>query len=76
LYQITFTKDSAQPFLVELGTKAKCMQFIDLNREEQVFKLPYAKKLTQCDEALRDLKFLMNEGTRLRIEFKPPSDLE
>jgi hypothetical protein len=76
LYQITFTKDSSRPFIVELGTKARCLQFIDLNREEQVFKLPYAKQLTTCDDALRQLKFLINEGKKLKIDFKPPSDLE
>ena len=34
LYQVTMAKDSTWPFLVELGTSARCVQFIDLNRNE------------------------------------------
>ena len=41
LYQVTLAKDSAWPFLVELGTSARCVQFIDLNRNEQSFNLKY-----------------------------------
>jgi len=43
LYQVTFAKDSAWPFLVELGTSARCIQFIDLNRNMQTFELPYTR---------------------------------
>jgi hypothetical protein len=62
--------------LIELGTQAKYLQFIDLNRDEQVYKLPYAKQVTNCDEALRELKFLMNEGEKLKIKFRPAIDIE
>ena len=34
LYQVTFAKDSAWPFLVELGSTARCIQFVDLNKNE------------------------------------------
>ena len=56
LYQMTFTKDSAYPFLIELGTNAKHLQFIDINKNEQVFKLPFAKQLNSSEESLRQLK--------------------
>jgi len=62
--------------LVELGSHAKYLQFIDINRDEQVYKLPYVKQLNQCDEALRELKFLMNEGDKLKIKFRPAIDIE
>jgi len=43
LYQITFTKDSAWPILVELGTTASCVQIINMNSAIQEFNLPYYK---------------------------------
>jgi hypothetical protein len=60
LYQITMTKDSAHPFLVELGTHARCLQFIDLNRHTQSFKLPHTLQIKQCEETLIKLNNLLD----------------
>ena len=37
LYQVTFARDSARPFFVELGCTARCVDFIDLNKNAQSF---------------------------------------
>ena len=76
LYQVTFAKDSAWPFLVELGTNARCVQFIDLNRNEQSFNLPHTFQIKTCDESLNKLQFLMKECKKVHLDLQRPRDLD
>ena len=52
LYQVTMPKDDAWFIMNELGGLGS-VHFIDLNKEEQAFHLPYANQIKRCDEALR-----------------------
>ena len=76
LYQVTFAKDSAWPFLVELGSSARCLQFVDLNRNEQSFNLPYTPQIKLCEETLSRLKYLIDECGKAHIDLNKPRDLQ
>ena len=75
LYQVTLAKDSAWPFLVEMGSEARCIQFVDLNRNEQSFNLPYTPQIKACDETLQKLKYLIDECSKAHITLNKPRDL-
>lgn len=47
-------KDDAWFIMNELGNLG-CIQFIDLNKNEQPFHLPYASQIKRCDDALKNL---------------------
>ena len=72
---MTLAKDSAWPFLVEMGSEARCIQFVDLNRNEQSFNLPYTPQIKACDETLQKLKYLIDECGKAHITLNKPRDL-
>jgi hypothetical protein len=56
LYQITMPKDDAWQIINEIGTNCN-VHFVDLNKAEQTFSLPYASQLKRCDETLRRIEY-------------------
>ena len=54
LYKVTIHKDHDQKIMNELG-KLSQLHFIDLNKEEQPYKLPYTQDLKRLEEAQRKL---------------------
>ena len=55
LYQLTIPKDDAWYIINEMGTNCN-VHFVDLNKGEQSFALPYASQLKRCDETLRRIE--------------------
>lgn len=49
---MTVSKDDAWHVMNELGGLG-AVHFVDLNKGEQTFSLPYANQLRRCDESLR-----------------------
>lgn len=54
MYQVTMPKDDAWFIMNELGNLGS-VHFMDLNKGEQTFHLPYANQIRRCDETLRRL---------------------
>lgn len=70
-YQFTCFKDNAWKVINELG-KLKSLDFVDLNKGEQPFNLPYGHTLKRCEEVLRNLLTLELECKNLGITLKAP----
>ena len=52
---MTMAKDDAWFIMNELGSIGS-VHFVDLNKGEQAFSLPYAGQIRRCDESLRRLE--------------------
>jgi hypothetical protein len=52
LYRISIPKDDAWTVVEALGHK-NFAHFIDLNKDVQIFNLPYAFRIKMCDETER-----------------------
>ena len=59
-----------------LGTLARCLDFIDLNKHEQSFELPYTKQIKQADDALVRLALLKEQCARCLIELRSPTSVD
>ncbi len=49
-------KDDAWFIMNEIATMQNGVHFVDLNKGEKVFSLPYAVHLRRCDETLRRIE--------------------
>lgn len=73
LYRIIIPKDDAWKVVEALGN-TEAAHFIDLNKNEQPFMLPYAQRIKICDETERKVSYLINKCKEYRIKlFKPKS---
>ena len=54
LYQIAIPKDDSWDVMNQLGN-LNLAHFIDLNKDEQPFNLPYANQIKRCEETERRL---------------------
>ena len=52
LFKFIVTKDNAYEAIRLLG-KAKAAHFLNMNKHEQAFKLPYTEVIKRCEEAER-----------------------
>ena len=75
LYRITIPKDDAWRVAELLGNK-HVAHFVDLNKNEQLFNLPYAFRLKMCDETERRIQFLINKSKEMRITVTRPETIE
>ena len=75
LYQITIPKDDAWNISQKLGDMDTC-HFIDLNKNEQPFALPYTARIKLCDDTERRLIYLMNECKANRIRIRKPQSVD
>jgi len=73
LYRVIIPKDDAWKIVEALGN-TETAHFIDLNKNEQPFMLPYAQRIKICDETERKVSYLINKCGEYRIKlFKPKS---
>jgi hypothetical protein len=56
LYQIAIPKDDAWDVMNQLGN-LNLAHFIDLNKGEQPFNLPYANQIKRCEETERRIMY-------------------
>lgn len=71
LYRLTIPKDEAWKVIESLGNK-NVAHFVDLNKQEQLFNLPYAFRLKMCDETERRINYLINKSKELKITVVRP----
>ena len=75
LYQLTVPKDDAWNVMNEFGD-INLAHFIDLNKEESPYNLPYTKQIKQCEDTERKLTYLLNQCKAHRVDVDPPTDIE
>jgi len=50
--------------------------FIDLNKNEKSFSLPYAQRIKMCDEAERKLAYLLAKSKEYKVPCTRPTTLK
>lgn len=75
LYRITIPKDDAYRVIEGMGNMAQC-HFIDLNKSEQAFSLPYSSRIKAAEDCERRLTYLMNKCKESRIRVIEPKNIE
>ena len=75
LYQLTSPKDDGWDLMNEFGN-AGISHFIDLNKDEQPYQLPYTSQIKSCEDSERKLQYLLDQCKKYFIETKPPEDTE
>lgn len=58
LYQVTMSKDDSWQVMNELGNMG-VVHFVDLNKNEQPFHLPYANQIKRTEETLKKLSYIL-----------------
>lgn len=74
LYQLTIPKDDIWRVIESLGN-INLAHFLDLNKGEQPFNLPYANQIRRCDETERRIMFLINKCKENRIMINKPKSV-
>ena len=75
LYRLTIPKDDAWNVVEALGN-LDLAHFIDLNKNEQPFLLPYAMRVKLCDETERRILYLIQKCKDNRIKINKPTNHE
>ena len=75
LYRVTIPKDDAWKVVEALGN-TEATHFIDLNKNEQPFNLPYAQRIKLCDETERKILYLISKCNEHRIRIYKPQSAE
>jgi hypothetical protein len=75
LYQLTVSKDNAWSVMNEFGEDGN-VQFLDLNRDEAPFKLPYTTQVKQCEESERKLDYLEAQCKANYVNIVPPRNAD
>mmetsp|Transcript_19651 Transcript_19651/g.14365 ORF Transcript_19651/g.14365 Transcript_19651/m.14365 type:complete len:86 (-) Transcript_19651:1368-1625(-) len=75
LYQITVPKDDIWEIMNAIGN-LNLAHFVDLNKGEQPFNLPYTGQIKRCEEAERRLLNIMAECNTLRVPIQKPKSID
>lgn len=75
LYRVTIPKDDAWSVVEALGNTDSA-HFIDLNKNEQPFNLPYAQRIKLAEETERRIHYLIQKCKELRIKIYRPKSAE
>jgi hypothetical protein len=59
LYQLTVAKDEAWNVMNDFGDIGQA-QFLDLNKEEPPYSLPYTSIVKSCEDSERKLQYLLD----------------
>ena len=74
LYRISVPKDDAWRVIEKIGEQ-NFAHFVDLNKNEKVFNLPYASQIKMCDEAERRLQYLIQKSHDMKVPCTRPQTL-
>jgi vacuolar-type H+-ATPase subunit I/STV1 len=74
LYQLTVPKDDSWDVMNQLGA-LDLAHFINLNKGEQPFNLPYASQIKRCEETERRILYIMNQCKGMGVDIKKPKDV-
>ena len=72
---MTIPKDDAWRVIESLGN-LDIAHFIDLNKNEQPFALPYAMRVKLCDETERRISYLIQKCKDNKIKINKPPNLD
>ena len=72
---MTMPKDDAWFIMNSLGMLGS-VHFMDLNKGEQTFHLPYTSQLRRCDETLRRIDIMASECKKLKIKVPKVGSVE
>ena len=75
LYQLTVTKDDAWDTMNELGDLG-IVSFLDLNKEESPYNLPYTTQVQDCEKAERRLQYLLDQCKRMLVQVNKPDNVD
>lgn len=75
LYQLTVPKDDAWEIMNDFGENS-LSHFIDLNKDEQPYTLPYTPQVKACEESERKLQYLLDQCKKNNIKVTPPKSTE
>jgi vacuolar-type H+-ATPase subunit I/STV1 len=50
--------------------------FIDLNKQEQLFNLPYQFRIKMCDETERRIQYLISKSKEMKVPVTRPADIQ
>lgn len=75
LFQIRVPKDDAWDVMNQLGV-LDVAHFINLNKGEQPFNLPYANQIKRCEETERRLLYILGQCKGLGVPVNKPRDIE
>lgn len=72
---MTIPKDDIWKVVNELGRK-NFAHYVDLNKSEQLFNLPYAFQIKACDETERRIQYLINKSKEMKVKVTRPKTVE
>ena len=75
LYQLTVHVDDAWSVMNELGEVAMA-HFLDMNKDELVYNLPYTSQVKGCEDTERKLNYLLDQCKKAFIKVSPPENIE
>ena len=75
LFQLRVPKDDAWDVMNQLGI-LDVAHFINLNKGEQPFNLPYANQIKRCEETERRLLYILGRCKDLGVAVNKPRDVE
>lgn len=75
LYRLIIPKDDAWRIVEALGN-TDAVHFVDLNKNEQPFMLPYQQRIRICDETERKINYLISKCKEYRIQLFYPNSIE
>jgi vacuolar-type H+-ATPase subunit I/STV1 len=56
--------------------KINSAHFVDLNKNEQAFDLPYQARIKLCEEAEKRVNYLLGKCAEYRIQIHKPASME
>ena len=74
LFQLRVPKDDAWDVINQLG-ELDVAHFINLNKNEQPFNLPYANQIKRCEETERRIQYIMGQCKRMGVPINKPADI-
>ena len=67
LYKLIMSKDQEYN-IIDIVGQCEMAHFVNVNEEEQIFKLQYADMVKRCDESERKVAFIMQQCKQHNIE--------
>lgn len=71
LYQLAIPKDDSWDVMNALG-QLSTAHFLNLNKGEQPFNLPFCQQIRRCDETERRLLHILHECRTMRVKVNIP----
>lgn len=75
LYRLIIPKDDAWKVIERLGF-IEAAHFVDLNKDEQPYQLPFTIRIKLCDETEKRIRYLLNKCAEFRIKIYRPTSAE